>query len=114
MKNVFTSRTIKKGSSQRRIVWLLTLVPAIWLWQCSSQGKQQELIHLQSCLDDMQAKERALEEEIAQLQVRVHDQQDPQWIELILMQKLGLIPKGYTKVYFEKERRDTNKINNEK
>lgn len=33
---------------------------------------------------------------------QLHSQSDPEWIELVLMKRLGLVPEGQTKVYFEK------------
>jgi hypothetical protein len=37
----------------------------------------------------------------------IESQTDPLWIEMILMQKLGVIPEGQTKVRFKKEREDS-------
>ena len=34
---------------------------------------------------------------------QLHSQSDPEWIELVLMKRLGLVPEGQIKVYFEKE-----------
>ena len=34
-----------------------------------------------------------------QLELYIKNQQDPEVIELILMKKLGLVPKGYTKIF---------------
>ena len=33
---------------------------------------------------------------------QIHSQSDPEWMELILKKRLGLVPEGQTKVYFEK------------
>lgn len=33
-----------------------------------------------------------------QLELYIKNQQDPELIELVLMKKLGLVPKGYTKI----------------
>jgi len=33
---------------------------------------------------------------------QIQSQSDPEWIELVLMKRLGLVPEGQTKVYFEK------------
>ena len=48
------------------------------------------------------------EEMVAQLQIehddlerRLHSQSDPAWIEMVLMEQLGVVPEGQTKVYFE-------------
>ena len=37
------------------------------------------------------------------LMCEIASQQDPIWIEMMLMQKLGMIPEGYTKIRFTKE-----------
>ena len=37
------------------------------------------------------------------LVLKIHSQSDPAWIELMLMQELGVVPEGHLKVYFTKE-----------
>lgn len=32
---------------------------------------------------------------------QIESQKDPAWIEMVLMQKLGLVPEGQVKVYFK-------------
>jgi hypothetical protein len=34
------------------------------------------------------------------LLLQINSQSDPEWIELVLMQGLGLVPEGQTKAYF--------------
>lgn len=34
------------------------------------------------------------------LRLQVNSQSDPAWVELTLMRKLGLVPEGQTKVFF--------------
>ncbi len=34
------------------------------------------------------------------LTLRIASQEDPAWIEMILMRDLGVVPEGYLKVYF--------------
>src|ERR1700733_1065606 len=36
------------------------------------------------------------------LLMAINSQTDPDWIELILMKKLGLVPEGQTKIFFQK------------
>lgn len=38
------------------------------------------------------------------LLLQIESQNDPQWVELVLMRRLGMIPFGQIKVHFEKER----------
>ena len=39
----------------------------------------------------------------AELRLQVANQNDPQWIELSLIMGLGLVPEGYTKIYYTNE-----------
>ena len=38
-----------------------------------------------------------------ELEMEINSQTDPAWIEMLLMKKLGVVPEGQVKVYFEKE-----------
>lgn len=38
-----------------------------------------------------------------ELEMEIESQMDPAWIEMLLMKKLGVVPEGQVKVYFEKE-----------
>ena len=42
-----------------------------------------------------------LETEQDDLERRLQSQSDPAWIEMVLMEQLGVVPEGQTKVYFE-------------
>lgn len=33
---------------------------------------------------------------------QINSESDPAWVELVLMQKLGVVPEGQTKVFFKK------------
>ena len=35
------------------------------------------------------------------LRMQIASQSDPQWIEMVLMEKLGVVPEGQVKVYFK-------------
>lgn len=48
------------------------------------------------------AKDKALEIQ-HDLLLQVNSESDPAWIELTLMQKLGLVPEGQIKVFFTKQ-----------
>ena len=46
--------------------------------------------------------EIADEEDMQQeLKLQVASQSDPSWVELSLIKALGLVPEGYTKIYYE-------------
>lgn len=36
------------------------------------------------------------------LLLQIRSQNDPEWVELTLMRRVGLVPEGQVKVYFEK------------
>jgi hypothetical protein len=48
------------------------------------------------------AKEEGLKIQHA-LHLQVNSESDPAWIELTLMQRLGLVPEGHIKVFFKPE-----------
>lgn len=48
-------------------------------------------------LQEEREKQKAINED---LKLRVNSQNDPSWIELVLMRELGLVPKGKIKVHF--------------
>lgn len=59
----------------------------------------------------LEEKSQNLHEEIAEklllqddLKLQIASLSDPGWIELVLMKNLGLIPEGYTKIYFEEKK----------
>lgn len=37
----------------------------------------------------------------SELQMQIASQSDPEWIEHVLIKCLGLVPEGYTKIYYE-------------
>ncbi len=43
------------------------------------------------------------EKKQTELRLQVASQNDPQWIELSLIMGLGLVPDGYTKIYYTNE-----------
>jgi hypothetical protein len=42
-----------------------------------------------------------VKQERRQLECELASVSDPEWIELVLMRKLGVVPEGQTKVYFK-------------
>lgn len=59
----------------------------------------------------LEEKSQNLHEEIAEklreqddLKLQIASLSDPGWTELVLMKNLGLIPEGYTKIYFEEKK----------
>lgn len=62
--------------------------------------REEDALRLASHLEQLHyQKESALATQI-DLQTKINSQNDPAWIELILMKNLGLVPEGYQKVFF--------------
>jgi len=67
------------------------------------QAQHKKLRHLRelSCtadrLNERIDRQEAMREELS---CRIKSQDDPEWIELVLKEKLGLVPEGETKVIF--------------
>jgi hypothetical protein len=56
----------------------------------------------------LEEKKEHLQEEIVvkqleqdSLKLQIASWSDPGWLELVLMKNLGVVPEGYTKIYFE-------------
>lgn len=70
------------------------------------QGKKKvsleyDKLHLQ--LNSLQAlKDEQLKIQ-EKLMLKVNSQSDPDFVELLLMKELGVVPEGYTKVFFSQE-----------
>ena len=63
------------------------------------KAAQRELL---TRLEEYQAQKIQALEEQEDFLLQIQSQTDPAWIEMILMKKLGVVPEGQTKVYFEK------------
>ena len=58
---------------------------------CAAVG----LVHLHA----LKNRNAALREE--DLQMRIASQNDPAWIEMVLMREIGVVPEGWIKVHFK-------------
>ncbi len=69
--------------------------------QAAKRRDREELILQEKYQQILRAKEEAstLQEELKR---EIASQNDESWIELVLMQKLGLVPEGQQKVHFVK------------
>lgn len=80
-------------------VYAFCLLSTSWTLYAARE-KQAQALQLSCAIDELhREKEEALrirEEHL--LQIHSHD--DPRWIEMVLMQKLGLVPENSVKIYF--------------
>ncbi len=58
---------------------------------------------LEAKIEGLEGEIHLAREEQTALKLQVGSQSDPAWIALALIKGLGLIPEGYTKIYFEEE-----------
>jgi hypothetical protein len=64
--------------------------------------KKNQIVELSTRLDLMQRDRASALEERESLRLQIHSQNDPSWIEMILMRDLGVVPEGWIKVHFKK------------
>ncbi len=91
------------GSFWLRSWWVaaVCLLTAIVYFQAFKE-KNGSVKELRFRLEEME-KEKALAlQEKEELHLRIASQNDPAWIELILMRDLGVVPEGFLKVHFTK------------
>lgn len=70
------------------------------LFEHAVKKLNQDYSKLSLNLEELQiAKDQALNEQ-EELLLRINSESDPSWIELTLMQGLGVVPENQTKVYF--------------
>lgn len=64
------------------------------------QTSHQEYQHLDNLRVQLESTKAMALLKRKELRLRLNSQSDLRWIELVLMQGLGLVPEGQTKVYF--------------
>lgn len=66
------------------------------------QEKKGQVEELSSRLQEMNQQKLLALQEKESLCLQIESQNDPSWIEMILMRDLGVVPEGWLKVYFTK------------
>lgn len=82
-------------------VILFSCVTVVLYSQCLKE-KKAALRELRFRLEEMEKEKILTLQEREDLQARISSQEDPAWIELILMRDLGVVPEGFLKVHFSK------------
>lgn len=102
----------KKETSKYKLIkelkaswWVLMFIVFTYMLALkTSHDKEMKIAELKQQLDTLnQGKSLALMTK-ERLFSEIDSQKDPLWVEMILMKKLGVMPEGYTKVRFRKER----------
>ena len=86
----------------RKNWWMVTFLSlcALFFWQ-NSRKTHYVAEDLELRYATIMEQKRLVAMEREDLLLQIQSQNDPKWVELVLMRKLGLIPEGQTKVYFE-------------
>ena len=99
-------RNYRKGKWQTLFVnnWWVTffLLGAYLLFTHTSAKKGVMITQLEEQMGTFKGEIVAAREMREELLLRIDSQNDPRWIEMVLMQKLGLVPEGQLKVLFQK------------
>ncbi len=83
--------------------WTLLLVAMLLVFYFHSlKVKNEELNLLNFKFEEMQKQKSFALQKQEELASRIASQDDPGWIELILMRDLGVVPEGFLKVHFKK------------
>lgn len=95
----FFSRLSKHLES---FLWLAAFVVVTFLVYEQAKAKlMKSICSLEEKSAFLQAKIKEEEEVQEELKLQVASQSDPSWVELSLIKALGLVPEGYTKIYYE-------------
>jgi hypothetical protein len=76
---------------------------SLFLWQ-NSRKTHYIAEDLERRLSEITEQKEMIAAERDDLLLQIQSQNDPKWIELVLMRRLGLTPHGQIKIYFEPTR----------
>lgn len=68
--------------------------------------KEAEIRSLKYRVQEIKKEKELAEGKKEELQARIQSQNDPAWIEMVLMKELGVVPEGYLKVHFQKKTKE--------
>ena len=84
--------------------WVLFVLAVFFLGFTSAiTKKNHQLVDLQNRLSSLEEEKMLVMNEQEELSLKMNSQSDPDWVEMILMRELGLVPKGKLKVHFAKD-----------
>lgn len=67
----------------------------------ASQQKSAQAKDLQVALAHLEAKRESSLRELSNLKLRLNSLDDPEWVQMILMRELGVVPEGQVKIVFK-------------
>ncbi len=81
---------------------LLFCTAAISLYAHFQGQKKNAVVELASRLADLEKEKGKALRERDWLRLQIDSQNDPSWVEMILMRDLGVVPEGWIKIHFKK------------
>ncbi|MDE3045570.1 MAG: hypothetical protein KGJ02_02870 [Verrucomicrobiota bacterium] len=66
------------------------------------KSRKVSLDELSFRLSEMEKEKRLALQEKEELSLRITSQNDPAWVELVLLREMGVVPEGFLKVHFKK------------
>ena len=83
--------------------WVLAFCIVTGVLYCHVIKEKSGGLHLlQTRLAAMYAEKQMVTQLNEDLELRIHSQSDPGWIEMVLMRDLGVVPEGFLKVHFKR------------
>ncbi|MCH9609869.1 MAG: hypothetical protein S4CHLAM45_14050 [Chlamydiales bacterium] len=79
---------------------ILFVLICLFTYDRAISKRKEEQRHLELRFEKIELSSKAAIEKRIDLKEQIASQNDPQWIELTLMRKLGLVPEGQKKVSF--------------
>ena len=67
------------------------------------KSKEREIVLMKRQLSFLEEDKDKLLSAKEDFLLRIDSQNDPTWVEQVLMKELGVVPNGYLKVYFKRE-----------
>lgn len=88
---------------QRSYLWVLAFCLATtFAYSQAIQSKKTTIRELSFRLQEMDKEKTVALQEKEELHLRIASQDDPAWVEMVLMRDLGVVPEGWLKVHFQK------------
>ena len=97
----YAPKSFATGSKDWWWVVLFSTVTAS-LYLHAIQGKERSLASLQARDLEMEKERLYALDTKEDLMLRIQSQNDPAWIEMVLLRDLGVVPEGWLKVHFKK------------
>jgi hypothetical protein len=88
----------------RSFWWVFLFLLVGWGLYAKGMEKKRTLsLQLKSKIAQLESQRLCALQKGEELRLQIESQSDPAWVEMVLKKKLGVVPEGQIKVYFETE-----------